>query len=58
MCEKIADIYKNIVATGKHPHEIAHGVLRALPKPGKPIGPSSNLRPITRLSVFRKILSV
>ena len=41
--EKIADIYSNITATGKHTNEIAHGILRALRKPGKPKGPTSNL---------------
>ena len=56
--EKIADIYNNIAATGKHPNEITHGILRALQKPGKPKGPSSNLRPIILLSVLRKILAV
>ena len=56
--EKIADIYNNIAATGKHPNEITHGILRALQKPGKPKGPTSNLRPIILLSVLRKILAV
>ena len=41
--EKIADIYKNIVSTRKHPNEIMHGILRALQKPGKTKGPTSNL---------------
>ena len=38
--EKIAAIYNNISATGKHPNEITHGILRALQKPGKPKGPA------------------
>ena len=41
--EKIANIYHNIAATGKHPKEITHGILRALQKPGKPTGPTPNL---------------
>ena len=56
--EKIADIYNNIAATGKHPNEITHGILRALQKPGKPKGPTSNPRAIILLSVLRKILAV
>ena len=56
--KKIAAIYNNIAATGKHPNEITHGILRALQKPGKPKGPTSNLRPIILLSVLRKILAV
>ena len=56
--EKIADICNNIAATGKHPNEITHGTLRALQKPGKLKGPTSNLGPIILLSVFRKILAV
>ena len=40
--EKIA-IYSNTAATEKHPNEITHRVLRALQKPGKPEGPTSNL---------------
>ena len=56
--EEIADTYNNIAATGKHPNEITHEILRALPKPGKPEGPTSNLRPIILLSVLRKMLAV
>ena len=43
--EKIGDIYNNIEATGKNPNEITHGIWRALQKPEKPKGPTSNLRP-------------
>ena len=39
-------------------NEITHGILTALQKPGKPKGPTSNLRPIILLSVLRKILAV
>ena len=56
--EKIAAIHNDIAATGKHPNEITHGILRALQKPGKPKGPTSNLRPIIILSDLRKILAV
>ena len=56
--EKIAAIYNDIAVTGNHPNEITHGILRALQKPGKPKGPTSNLRPIILSSVLRKILAV
>ena len=56
--EKIAAIYNDLAATGKHPNEIMHGTLRALQKPGKAKGPTSNLRPIILLSVLRKLLAV
>ena len=56
--EKIADIYNHIAATGKHPNEITHRLLRALQESGKPKRPTSNLRPIRPLSVLRKILAV
>ena len=56
--KKHADTYNNIAATGKHPNEITYWILRALQKPGKPKGPTSNLRPIILLSVLRKILAV
>ena len=56
--EKIADIHNNNAAKRKHPNEITHGILRALQKPEKPKGPTSNLRPIILLSVLRKILAV
>ena len=56
--KKIADIYNNIAATGKHLNEITHGILRALQKPEKLKGTTSNLWPIILLSVLRKILAV
>ena len=56
--EKILVIHNNIAATGKHPNEITHGILRALQKPGKPKGPTSNRQPIILLSILRKLLAV
>ena len=41
--EKFSDIYNIIAATGKHSNEIMHKILRALQKPVKPKGPTSNL---------------
>ena len=40
------------------PKEITQGILGPFPKPGKPRGPPSNLRPIIRLTTLRKILAV
>ena len=54
--EKVADIYNNIAATGNHPNEITHGILRALQNAGKQKVPKSDLVPIILLSVPRKIL--
>ena len=42
--EKIAAIYNNIAATGKHPNEMTHGILRAPQKPGKPKGPKESIQ--------------
>ena len=41
--ENFSDIYNIIAATGKHSNEIMHKILRALQKPVKPKGPTSNL---------------
>ena len=38
--------------------ELMFGLLRPLQKPGKKKGPPENLRPITLLSVIRKILTI
>ena len=54
----IADIYNETAATGNHPKEITEGIINALQKPGKPKGPVENLRPITLLSMLRKILAL
>ena len=54
----IASIYNNIACKGDCPKEITQGLICALQKPGKPKGPPQNLRPITLLSVLRKILAV
>ena len=52
----IADIFNSSFARNKEIN-INSGNLVLLQKPGKVIGPISNLRPITLLSVFRKVLS-
>ena len=55
---EIADIYNQTANTGKVPEEIISGIITAIQKPGKSRGPVSNLRPITILSMLRKILAI
>lgn len=56
--DEIVVIFNTMAETGEHPSEIKTGVLIPLPKPGKAKGPVENLRPITLLSVLRKILAI
>ena len=56
--ELLADIYNNISETGEHPPELTLGIITPLQKPEKPKGPVQNLRPITLLSMIRKVLAV
>ena len=56
--KEIAIVYNEIARTGVYPKEIVQGVITAIQKPGKPKGPIENLRPITLLSMLRKILAI
>ena len=56
--QQIADIFNEMAKTGNIPDEVLEGVLVPLPKPGKPQGPPTNLRPIILLSTLRKILAI
>ena len=56
--QEIADTLNEIAKTGESPNELTKGILVPIPKPGKPQGPPSNLRPVILLSVLRKILSI
>ena len=56
--ETISKILNETARSGEHPKEITEGVITALQKPGKPKGPIENLRPITLLSMLRKILAI
>ena len=56
--KQIVEIYNEMAATGEYPIEITQGLLCAIQKPGKTIGPPQNLHPIILLSILRKILSV
>ena len=55
--QTIANIL-NSTFTNDEELDINSGVLIAIPKPGKPKGPSNNLRPITLLNTMRKVLSL
>ena len=56
--ELLADTYSNVSETREHPPELMLGIITPLQKPGKPKGPIQNLRPITLLSMIRKVLAV
>ena len=56
-CEEIAQIFNETASTGIFPKELILGIITALQKPRKKKGPIENLRPITLLSVLRKILA-
>ena len=56
--ELLADIYNNISETGEHPLQLTLDIIMPLQKPGKLKGPVQNLRPITLLSMIRKVLAV
>ena len=56
--DQIAEILNEAASTGIYPNELTEGVITAIQKPGKPKGPIENLRPITLLSMLRKILAI
>ena len=56
-CTEIATIFNNIPKSKEYPKELIQGIITALQKPGKPKGPLNNLRPITLLSMLRKLLA-
>lgn len=55
--DEIAEIFNKMSRTGDYPGEIKEGILVPIPKPGKPKGPTSSLRPIILLSMLRKLLA-
>ena len=56
--EEIASILNETAETGNYPSEIVEGIIAAIQKPGKKKGPPENLRPITLLSMIRKIMAI
>ena len=57
ICPQLANIF-NKAFENKEDLDINSGKLILLQKPGKPVGPVANLRPIVLLSIFRKVLSL
>ncbi len=58
MFVETAQILNETAKTDDYPKEIKEGILIPLQKPGKPQGPTDNLRPIILLSIIRKILAI
>ena len=54
--EIITQIYNNIFKNHEYVN-VGHGILAALQKPGKPKGPTKNLRAVILLIMLRKVLS-
>ena len=54
--EKITQIFNNIFNYHENVN-VSHGILAVLQKPGKPKGPTKNLRPVILLIMLRKVLS-
>ena len=55
---EIAEIFNEISESGQYPSEIKEGILIPLQKPGKKAGTPQNLRPISLLSMLRKVLAI
>ena len=53
---EIAEILNETAKSGDFPKELTQGILTTIQKPEKTKGPITNLRPITLLSMLRKIL--
>jgi len=56
--KEISTLLNETAKNGLYPKEIKLGQLTPLQKPGKKVGPPSNLRPIILLSLLRKILAI
>ena len=56
--ELLADIYNNISETDEHLPELTLGIIMPLQKCEKSKGPAQNFRPITLLSMIRKVLAI
>ena len=56
--ELIAKIPNIAAETDDVPNELVQGILCALQKPGKTVGPPEHLRPIILLSMLRKIAAI
>ena len=56
VCTEITEIFNETAKSGDYPKELTQGILTTIQKPGKTKGPITNLRPITLLSMLRKLL--
>ena len=56
--ELLADIYNNISETDEHLPELTLSIIMPLQKCEKSKGPAQNFRPITLLSMIRKVLAI
>ena len=57
-CNEFSKIINQCFETNKYIDTIGESILTPLQKPGKPVGPLKNLRPLNLLNGIRKILSV
>ena len=58
IAKPIADIFNRAITDQEVLSQIGHGIIILLPKPGKPIGAMTSLRPIVLLNTLRKALSL
>ena len=54
----IADIFNRAITDQEVLSQIGHGIKIILPKPGKPVGAMTSIRPIVLLNTLRKTLSL
>ena len=58
IAKPIADIVNRAITDQEVLSQIGHGIIILLPKPGKPVGAMTSLRPIVLLNTLRKTLSL
>ncbi len=58
IAKPIANIFNRAITDQQTLSQIGHGILILLPKPGKPVGAMTSLRPILLLNALRKTLSL
>ncbi len=58
IAKPIANIFNRAITDQQTLFQIGHGIIILLPKPGKPVGAMTSLRPIVLLNALRKTLSL
>ena len=58
IAKPMADIFNRAITDQEVLSQIGHGIIIILPKPGKPLGAMTSLRPIVLLNTLRKVLSL